>query len=118
MESLARFQDLIVDVPPTEGIKYAGSKLKLIPYILQLARQVNAKTILDGFAGTTRVAQAFAKRGYRVLCNDIVPWSEVFASCYLLNTRKAEAYNELMHHLNAVPPLDGWFTERTRSQGG
>ena len=116
MEPLSHFQDLLVDAPPTEGIKYAGSKLKLVPHILQLARQVNAKTILDGFAGTTRVSQAFAKRGYRVLCNDIALWSEVFASCYLLNTRKAEAYTELIHHLNAVPPLDGWFTEHYGGQ--
>jgi len=53
-----------IDAPPTEGVKYAGSKLKLLPSILQLARRVNAKTVLDGFSGTTRVAQAFAKRGY------------------------------------------------------
>lgn len=74
-------------VPETEGIKYAGSKLKLLPYILYLAKKVDAHTVLDAFSGTTRVSQAFAKSGYRVLCNDIAVWSEVFGTCYLLNKK-------------------------------
>ena len=100
-----------IHVPSTEGIKYAGSKLKLIPQILQLAQKVDAKTILDGFAGTTRVSQAFAKLGYTVICNDIAPWSEVLGTCYLLNTKSRSEYEPLIDHLNSVPPTDGWFTE-------
>jgi adenine-specific DNA-methyltransferase len=57
------FPDLIVDAPPTEGIKYAGSKLRLLPHILQLAQKVHAQSVFDGFAGTTRVSQAFARMG-------------------------------------------------------
>lgn len=98
-------------IPPTEGIKYAGSKLKLIPHILELAQKVDAKTILDGFSGTTRVSQAFAKLGYTVICNDIAPWSEVLGTCYLLNTKSRSEYEPLIDHLNGVPPIDGWFTE-------
>ena len=97
--------------PPTQGIKYIGSKLKLIPQVLELVKKVNAKTILDGFAGTTRVSQALAKLGYTVICNDIAPWTEVFGTCYLLNTKPSETYQPLIDHLNAVPPVDGWFTE-------
>ena len=97
--------------PPTESIKYIGSKLKLIPQVLQLVKKVNAKTILDGFSGTTRVSQALAKLGYSVISNDIAPWSEVFGTCYLLNTKLRETYQPLIDHLNAVPPIDGWFTE-------
>ena len=97
--------------PRTEGIKYIGSKLKLIPQVLELVKKVNAKTILDGFAGTTRVSQALAKLGYTVICNDVAPWTEVFGTCYLLNAKPREAYQPLIDHLNAVPPVDGWFTE-------
>ena len=96
---------------PTQSIKYIGSKLKLIPQVLELVKKVNAKTILDGFSGTTRVSQAFAKLGYTVICNDIAPWSKVFGTCYLLNTKPKAAYQPLINHLNAVPPVDGWFTE-------
>lgn len=108
---LALFNDFVVDVPATEGIKYAGSKLKLLPAILELVQKTTAKTVLDGFSGTTRVSQALAKRGYTVLCNDIAVWSEVFGTCYLLNKRRREEYRDLIEHLNSVPPIDGWFTE-------
>jgi len=111
MSTLPLFADIAVNTPSTEGVKYAGSKLKLLPYILQLVKKVDAKTVLDGFAGTTRVSQALAKSGYRVLCNDISAWSEVFGVCYLLNQKKREAYRELIQHLNSLPPIDGWFTE-------
>jgi adenine-specific DNA-methyltransferase len=100
-----------VDTPATEGIKYTGSKLKLIPYILQLAKKVDVKTVFDGFAGTTRVSQAFAKCGYQVASNDISAWSEVFGICYLLNKKKRSEYEKLIRHLNALKPVDGWFTE-------
>ena len=97
--------------PPTQGIKYIGSKLKLIPQVLQLVKKVNPQTILDGFAGTTRVSQALAKLGYTVICNDVAPWSKVFGTCYLLNTKPGDAYQSLIDHLNTVPLVDGWFTE-------
>jgi adenine-specific DNA-methyltransferase len=102
--------ELTFETPPTEGIKYAGSKLKLIPQILQLARKVNAKTVFDGFSGTTRVSQAFAQSGFDVVCNDHAVWSEVFGTCYLKGKAPRE-YGALIEHLNAVLPKDGWFTE-------
>ena len=111
MTAATLFDDIPADAPATEGIKYAGSKLALLPYIVQLARKVDARTVLDGFSGSTRVAQAFAKLGYRVIANDIAEWSRVFATCYLLNTQPGDHYRELIEHLNGVPPRDGWFTE-------
>lgn len=111
METLSLFDDIIVEAPETEGIKYAGSKRKLIRNILELAKKVDAHTVLDGFAGSTRVSQAFAKRGYQVICNDASIWSEVFGTCYLKNTKPRSAYRELIDHLNSVTPVDGWFTE-------
>jgi len=97
--------------PPTEGIKYAGSKLRLLPYILQLTHTVKPKTVLDGFAGTTRVSQALAKSGYRVIANDLAVWSRVFGLCYLKNRRDKKYFQELIDALNALPGKDGWFTE-------
>ena len=108
--TLPTFDELVLDAPPTEGIKYAGSKLKLIPHILQLVKKVDARTILDGFSGTTRVSQALAKCGYTVVCNDMAVWSEVFATCYLLNRKKRKEYQSLIDYLNSILPVDGWFT--------
>lgn len=111
MQTLPLFDDLAVHVFPTEGIKYAGSKLKLIPQILRLAKRVNAHTILDGFSGTTRVSQALARSGYKVICNDVAVWSKIFGTCYLLNRKRPQEYRALIDHLNNVSPIDGWFTE-------
>lgn len=102
---------VVTDAPETEGIKYAGSKLKLVPYILSLLKDLELRTVLDGFAGTTRVAQAFAKQGYQVYSNDISDWSFIFGLCYLKNKKEPATYQELIDHLNAVPGYDGWFTE-------
>jgi adenine-specific DNA-methyltransferase len=99
------------DIPRTEGIKYAGSKLKLLPHILELAARVEPRTVFDAFSGTTRVAQAFAQCGYRVIANDIAVWSKVFGDCYLLSPHPAEYYRELIDHLNSVPGKEGWFTK-------
>ena len=101
----------ILSVPATEGIKYAGSKLKLLPYILQLAQRVKPRTVFDGFSGTTRVSQAFARSDYRVVANDIAVWSKVFGDCYLLSSFPRDHYQDLIDHFNALPGHDGWFTE-------
>ena len=98
-------------IPATEGIKYAGSKLKLLPHILALAARVEPQTVFDGFSGTTRVSQAFAQCGYRVIANDVAVWSRVFGECYLLSPHPAEHYQQLIDHLNALPGKHGWFTE-------
>lgn len=115
IRQLPLFSESVIDTPlpapPTEGIKYAGSKLKLLPAILHLAQQTTARTVLDGFSGTTRVSQAFAKRGYTVFSNDIAVWSEVFATCHLLCKQPRRDYQALIDHLNSIPPRDGWFTE-------
>ena len=110
-QTLSLFDEYVLEAPTTQSIKYIGSKLKLIPQVLELIKKVDAKTILDGFAGTTRVSQALAKLGYTVICNDVAPWTEVFGTCYLLNTKPREVYQPLIDHLNAMLPVDGWFTE-------
>ena len=110
-QTLNLFADVVVDAPQTEGIKYAGSKLKLLPYILQLVQKVKPHSVLDGFSGTTRVSQALAQAGHRIIANDLSAWSEVFGKCYLLNEHSAKHYQPLIDHLNSLPGRGGWFTE-------
>jgi len=102
---------MALEHPSTEGIKYVGSKLKLIPYILQLARSVGVQTVFDGFSGTTRVSQAFAKTGFQVIANDSAIWSKVFGQCYLMNKKEPHHYQKLITYLNSLPGKDGWYTE-------
>lgn len=111
MQGQSLLFDNFVDAPFTEGVKYAGSKLKLLPYILELSKKTKVKSVFDGFSGSTRVSQAFAQAGYRVVSNDISEWSKVFGVCYLKNLKQPEEYQSLIDYLNSLPPKDGWFTE-------
>ena len=95
----------------TEGIKYTGSKLKLLPYIIDIVGGLDVKNVLDGFSGTTRVSQALAQAGYNVTSNDISEWSEVFGRCYLMSTKPDSYYKEIIDMLNGLPGYDGWFSE-------
>jgi adenine-specific DNA-methyltransferase len=96
----------------TEGIKYAGSKLKILPAICQLLSELNdVTTVLDGFSGSTRVTQAFGQMGFDTTANDISVWSEVFATCYLKSTQSDQYYQSIIDHLNGLKGVDGWFTE-------
>ena len=100
-----------MSVIKTEGIKYAGSKLKLLPHIMQMTSGLeNVETVLDGFSGSTRVSQAFAQSGYAVTSNDISVWSEVLATCYLRANNSPAYYQEIIDYLNNLKGIDGWFT--------
>jgi adenine-specific DNA-methyltransferase len=115
------FDDLVIDTPETQAIKYTGSKLKLLPYILNLSNKItgNSKNIavFDGFSGSTRVSQAYAKSGYKVYANDIAPYTKVFNTAFLLNTSEPKTYQSLINHLNSLDPIDGWFTEHYGGDG-
>ena len=106
-EQLSLFDELCVR---TEGIKYSGSKLKLLSSILSIIRSLPIKRVFDGFSGTTRVSQALAQCGYEVISNDIAVWSKVFAECYLkgIITKQLE---EKINYLNSLEGRHGWFTE-------
>lgn len=94
----------------TEGIKYSGSKLKLLPYILSVIDSLPVRHVLDGFSGTTRVSQALAKCGYQVTSNDRAIWSKVFGECYLKG-KVSFGLQEKIKYLNSLRGKKGWFTE-------
>jgi len=53
-------------------IKYLGSKRKLVPRIVALVQAIpGARTALDLFTGTTRVAQGLKRAGFAVTANDL-----------------------------------------------
>lgn len=95
----------------TQGPKYAGSKLKLLPQILDCVGDLNVSKVWDAFSGSTRVSQALARSGYAVECNDISVLSAVFGTAFLLNEKDPAEYVELIDHLNGLAPVDGWFSD-------
>ena len=104
----------------TEGVKYSGSKLKLLPYILHAIKSLPAdppvRRIFDGFSGTTRVSQALAQNGYQVISNDMAIWSKVFAECYLKGKTTA-GLKAKIDYLNNLKGRSGWFTEHYGGSG-
>ena len=96
----------------TEGIRYTGSKRKIIPRILSLIAThcPKVESVLDACAGTTRVSQALRKNGYAVTANDIASYSQIFARCYLQNEQPPTYYKAWIDHLNSLEGFVGWFT--------
>lgn len=92
----------------TEGVKYIGSKSKLLPYLSSVFNDLGGLTYFDGFSGTTRVSQHLSNIGKQVIANDRAIWSQVFSNCYLKGNGD---YHELIAHLNNVKPISGWFTK-------
>ena len=106
------FNEPLTITPQTEGIKYAGSKLKILPYIIKMISELGeGLSVLDGFSGSTRVSQAFSQLGYKTTSNDIAVWSEVFATCYLKSVKSDGFYQKILDHLNKMKGCDGWYTK-------
>lgn len=95
----------------TEGVKYIGSKDKLLPYITQAVSSLhNIKTCIDVFTGTTRVAQALKQSGKRVLTSDLSWASECYSNTFIGNKDNAHLQSTL-GELNNIKPINGWLAK-------
>ncbi|HTT87428.1 MAG TPA: DNA adenine methylase, partial [Acidimicrobiales bacterium] len=95
-------------------IKYLGSKRRLVPVLAELHRRAGARTALDLFTGTTRVAQAFKAGGARVTAVDTTRFASVLADCYVATDAAAvdhRALEEAVAVLNRLPGRPGYVTE-------
>ncbi len=95
-------------------IKYIGSKRRLVPVLGDLASTVGARTALDLFTGTTRVAQELKRRGMQVTAVDSARYAEVFAQCYVSTDAATVDTRELaaaLRDLETRPGVDGYVTE-------
>lgn len=96
-------------------IKYLGSKRRLVPVLTTLARASGARTALDLFTGTTRVAQAFKAAGLTVTAVDTTRYAACLARCYVAADGAAPGLADrvaaAVDRLNGVPGRDGYVTE-------
>jgi len=95
-------------------IKYIGSKRRLVPVLGELAATVGARTALDLFTGTTRVAQELKRRGMHVTAVDSARYAEVFARCYVeIDPAQIDpnALDAALRDLSRRPGVDGYVTE-------
>ena len=95
-------------------IKYLGSKRRLVPVLRALFEASGARTALDLFTGTTRVAQAFKEAGGLVTAVDCTRFAAVFAECYVATDARAldhRALEEALAELEELPGEPGYVTE-------
>jgi adenine-specific DNA-methyltransferase len=104
----------------TCGVKYIGSKAKLIGFIKnaipaeltnRLRDGTDIPTIIDVFTGTTRVAQAFRKDGWNVITSDLTWASDTYASLFtMLSAEDLAMIDDKLRILQTLPGVDGWVT--------
>ncbi|WP_432558952.1 DNA adenine methylase [Granulicoccus sp. GXG6511] len=95
-------------------IKYLGSKRTLVPVLGELFTRSGARTALDLFTGTTRVAQEFNRRGGFVHANDTATYAHVLAQCYVEtdpDTIDRAELAEAIQRLESLPDRRGYVTE-------
>jgi len=95
-------------------IKYLGSKRTLVPVLGEIATGVEARTAVDLFTGTTRVAQEFKRRGLHTTATDLATYSAVLADCYIATDADRLDRRELddeLRRLEQLPGEAGYFTE-------
>ncbi len=95
-------------------IKYLGSKRRLVPHLVALVSALpGARTVLDLFTGTTRVAQGLKAAGFDVTANDLATYSAVLAEAYIatdaLGVQRARL-EALAAELAALPGVRGYVT--------
>ena len=96
-------------------IKYLGSKRRLVPALTVLAEASGARTGLDLFCGTTRVAQAWKRLGMAVTAVDSARFAHVVARCYVATDPGARVgfaaeVADAVDQLNDVPGRPGYVT--------
>jgi len=103
----------------THGVRYLGSKSKLTSNIVEIANSltVNEKTIIDVFTGTTRVAQAFRKEGWKVTTSDLAWASECYSDLFITSSsfKHLRKYIEDLNKLEVPKEHLGWLAKNYSS---
>ena len=105
---------------PTFGVKYIGSKNKLLDHILKLIESVVDDTphpsIIDVFTGTTRVAQSFRAAGWRTTTCDLAWAARDYAALFLQTTPadlpKLRELAKTLDDLPVDPDATGWLESK------
>lgn len=103
----------------TEGIKYIGSKRKLLNHIMDVVLSLeDVNVVFDGFAGTTRVGQIAKSNGLKIISNDLSHYSYVFGKCYLeSSSRDIKEAERLINHFNSLSNTEEGFITNNYSGG-
>ena len=95
-------------------IKYIGSKRTLVPVLVEILSGFPELTsVLDLFAGTSRVGHAVKGTGRRTVANDHNAYAHCLARCYVEADREAVQADalSLIEEFNQLPGDAGYFAE-------
>ncbi|MEO1063958.1 MAG: DNA adenine methylase [Actinomycetota bacterium] len=95
-------------------IKYLGSKRRLVPVITDLVDGAGARTAVDLFTGSTRVARGLKERGIEVTAVDRTRAAHVLARCAIATDAERVDRDRLaatLAELDALPGEAGYVTE-------
>lgn len=73
---------------------YRGSKKKLIDYIINMTPK-DVKSIYDAFTGSGIVAYEYKRRGYRVICNDVLEYPYRLSHALIENSHTKLAESDI-----------------------
>ena len=95
-------------------IKYLGSKLKLLDFIGNtIQKHEDVRSVIDLFAGTSRVGHHLKGLGYQVISNDINQYAFHLANCHVVSNLSEweDKLPPILNELNNLKLIHGYFTE-------
>jgi len=90
-------------------ISIKGSKRKLLDDILFFAKEIEAKTALDGFSGSGIVSAHLRKNGMQVSANDKMISANLYSRVFLEGFDKEKVEKEIKH-INTLAGKAGWLS--------
>lgn len=99
-------------------IRYYGGKAKLADFIvsgLQKSGLKKGMSVLDGFSGTSVIAQELKHRGYHTFANDHLYFCFALADAHLAFNhqpmfKKLKLNSDVLDYLNSLPAKNGFVT--------
>lgn len=93
-------------------IKYLGSKRLLLPHITKIIMALNPVSMIDLFAGTSRVGHEIKKNKTYVIANDHNEYAHNLALTYVQADKEWYGWlQEELDYYNSLPGEKGWFTK-------
>jgi adenine-specific DNA-methyltransferase len=94
----------------THGVKYLGSKKKIVENIGWFLRDLDVTSAIDVFSGTTRVAQYLRQRGIKMTTSDLAWATTCYAHTYVHNQNNRHLKDRVAS-MNNLAPSRGWLSE-------
>ena len=97
--------------PETYGVRYQGSKSRILREIESIIAGLGIRSAVDVFSGTTRVAQYLRRLGITVTTSDLSCATTAYAHTFVHNPDNRHLL-PFVEEMNRLHPLDGGWISR------